>query len=50
MVEHPIKQFFNKVEPSDAIMVVKGFMIDDLYKPKQISIIFPPFLKIRNIF
>lgn len=40
----------NMMEHSDAIMVDKGFMIDDLCKQKQIAIIRPPFLKNKKQF
>jgi len=40
----------NKMEHPDAVMVDKGFMIDDLCKQKKIEIIRPPFLKNKKQF
>ncbi|KAF0716557.1 THAP-type domain-containing protein, partial [Aphis craccivora] len=40
----------NKLEHPNAIMVDKGFMIDDLCKQKTNEIIRPPFLKTKNSF
>ncbi|XP_003243795.1 uncharacterized protein LOC100568499 isoform X2 [Acyrthosiphon pisum] len=38
------------MQPPDAIMVDKGFLIDDICKKKNISIIRPPFLKNQTQF
>lgn len=38
------------MEKLDAVMVDKGFLIDDICKPKEITVIRPPFLRNQKQF
>ena len=49
LMEHD-REFFQKIEPKDEVMVDKGFNIQDLLAPYDVKLSIPTFLRKRNQF